>query len=92
MINWRVRIANKHFWLALIPALLLLVQAAGRLFGLTLDFGELGNTLKEIINDAFSVLVIIGIVNDPTTDGLGDSNRAMTYDVPYKDRTSIEEE
>ena len=37
MINWKVRIKNKTFWLSLIPALLLLAQALGAVFGLSLD-------------------------------------------------------
>lgn len=85
MINWKVRFKNRDFWLALIPAVILLIQAIGKLFGLSFDLGEVGNNLKEIVNDLFLVLVIMGIVNDPTTDGIGDSNRAMTYNEPWSD-------
>lgn len=84
-INWKVRIANKEFWLTLIPAVLLLIQAIGAPLGLVLDFGELGNQLLAIVNAVFAVLAILGIVQDPTTNGMGDSNLAMTYDVPKKD-------
>ena len=38
-INWKVRIRNKNFWLALIPALLLLVQVVAAPFGYKWDFG-----------------------------------------------------
>lgn len=85
MINWRVRIRNKNFWLALIPAILVLVQLIAALFGYTIDLGEIGNKLIAIVNAVFVLLAILGIVNDPTTDGLNDSNRAMTYNVPNKD-------
>lgn len=85
MINWRVRIRNKNFWLALIPAILVLVQLIAALFGYTIDLGEIGNKLIAIVNAVFVLLTILGIVNDPTTDGLSDSNRAMTYNVPNKD-------
>lgn len=84
-INWKVRIANKDFWMAMIPAVLLLIQAIGAPLGLVLDFGELGNQLLEIVNAVFTVLAIWGIVNDPTTNGMGDSKQAMTYAVPKKD-------
>ena len=40
MINWKVRIKNKNFWIALIPAVLLLVQVIAAVFGYTLDLGE----------------------------------------------------
>lgn len=85
MINWIVRIKNKQFWLALIPAVLLLAQVVAAVFGYTLDLGELGNRLLDVVNALFAVLVILGVVTDPTTDGVGDSERAMGYDRPYKD-------
>ena len=81
-INWKVRLVNKNFWLSLIPAVLLLVQAVGAPLGLTLDFGELGNQLLAIINAVFAVLAILGIVQDPTTKGLTDSEQAMGYTEP----------
>ncbi len=82
MINWRVRVKNKVFWMSVIPAVLLLVQAAAATFGYKLDFGELGNNLLAVVNAAFGVLAILGIVTDPTTEGVSDSQRALTYDVP----------
>ena len=79
-INWRVRVKNKTFWLTLIPAVLLLVQAASAPFGYTWDFAVLNQQLAAIINALFSVLAILGVVNDPTTKGIGDSERALMYD------------
>ena len=81
-INWKVRLVNKNFWLSLIPAVLLLIQAVGAPLGMTLDFGELGNQLLAIVNAVFAVLAILGIVQDPTTKGISDSKRAMTYEEP----------
>ena len=83
-INWKVRIRNKNFWLAIIPALLLLVQVVASVFGFTLDLGELGGKLLAVVNAAYAVLAILGIVNDPTTEGINDSALAMTYDEPKK--------
>lgn len=82
MINWKVRVKNKNFWIALIPAILLLIQVVAAVFGLKLDLGELGNKLIAVVNAAFTVLTILGIVTDPTTSGIGDSEQAMTYNVP----------
>lgn len=81
-INWTVRIKNKNFWLAVIPAVLLLVQAVAAVFGFTLDLGDIGNKLIAVVNAAFGVLVVLGVVNDPTTAGMSDSNRAMNYKKP----------
>ena len=83
-INWSVRVRNKTFWLALIPALLLLVQAVGAVFGLTLDLSEMGDKLLTVVNTLFAVLATLGVVTDPTTSGLGDSALALTYDEPKK--------
>lgn len=81
-INWKVRIKNKAFWIALIPALVLLIQGVAAVFGFTLDLGDLGNRILAVIEAAFLVLSILGIVNDPTTESLSDSDNAMTYDKP----------
>lgn len=81
-INWLVRIKNKNFWFAIIPAMLLLVQVVAAVFGFSLDLGELGNKLLAVVNAAFGVLAIMGIVTDPTTKGISDSEQAMTYQKP----------
>ena len=62
-INWIVRIKNKAFWVALIPAVLLLIQ---------------------VVAAVFAVLVILGVVTDPTTKGITDSDQALTYTEPKK--------
>lgn len=82
MINWKVRVKNKTFWLSLIPAVLLLVQVVAAVFGVSLDLGDLGNRLLAVVNALFAVLAILGVVNDPTTAGVSDSARALTYDKP----------
>ena len=82
MINWKVRILNKTFWITLVPALALLLQTFLSVFNIRLDFGDTTEKLIVFINALFAVLVIIGIVNDPTTSGVSDSTRAMTYERP----------
>lgn len=81
-INWKVRTRNKSFWLALIPAVLLLVQVCAAPFGYEWDFGVLNAQLAAIVNALFSVLAILGIVADPTTEGMGDSEQALSYEKP----------
>lgn len=85
MINWTVRIKNKNFWLAVIPAVLLLIQTVAAVFGYTIDVGDIGNRLIAVVNAAFGVLVILGVVNDPTTAGISDSKQAQNYITPRKD-------
>ena len=86
-INWTVRIKNKTFWLSLIPAVLLLIQVVAAVFGFTLDLGDLGDKLIAVVNALFAVLVILGIVTDPTTEGIRDSSQALTYTEPKKEIT-----
>ena len=83
-INWVVRVKNKNFWLTLIPAVLLLIQVLVAPFGYQWDFGVLNEQLAAIVNALFAVLMILGIVNDPTTDGIADSKQALTYKTPKK--------
>ena len=81
-INWKVRIKNKNFWLTIIPAVLLVVQPILTLCGVTIDLGEVGNALLAVVDSVFVVLALLGIVTDPTTKGIGDSEQAMTYKKP----------
>lgn len=81
-INWQVRIRNKAWWLSFVPAVLLLAQAVGSLFGYKWDFMVLNQQITAVINAAFTVLALMGIVNDPTTAGLKDSTQAMGYAEP----------
>jgi phi LC3 family holin len=85
MINWTVRIKNKNFWLAVIPAVLLLIQAVAAVFGFTLDLGDIGNKLIAVVNAVFGVLVVLGVVVDPTTAGISDSKQARGYNWPKED-------
>lgn len=84
-INWKVRIKSKTFWLAVIPAVLLLIQAVAAVFGYTLDLGDLGNRLVDVVNTLFVALTTIGVVTDPTTAGISDSQQALTYTEPKED-------
>lgn len=84
-INWIVRIKNKAFWMAFVPAVLLLIQTVAALFGFQIDLGEIGDKILAIVNAVFVVLAILGIVTDPTTEGVSDSEQAMTYTVPKDD-------
>lgn len=84
MINWKVRLKNKAFWLSIIPAALLLVQVIASVFNIGLDLTGLSEKLIAVANAIFAVLAILGIVNDPTTPGMSDSDQAMTYTEPGK--------
>ena len=90
-INWKVRIKNKAFWLAVIPAIALVAQAVAAVFGYNIDLTTMVGKLQAVVNAVFALLVILGIVVDPPTNGIEDSNRAMTYDEPWRDLPDGEE-
>lgn len=85
MINWEVRIKNKMFWLAIIPAVILLIQSVAAVFGFTINLAEISGKLIDVVEAVFVVLAIIGVVADPTTEGISDSAQALTYDKPKKE-------
>lgn len=85
-INWTVRIKNKAFWVAIIPAVLLLAQQVCALFGFELSIAGISEQLIAIVGTVFSVLALVGVVNDPTVATLSDSKQAMTYTEPKNDK------
>ena len=84
MINWKVRIKNKMFWVSLIPALVLLIQAVAEVLGITVDLSGISGELLRVVEALFVVLAILGIVTDPTTAGIVDSKDALNYEEPKK--------
>lgn len=85
MINWKVRFRNKAFWLAFIPAVIMVVKTFGHALGFELDLTTVNADLSACVDAVFMLLAVIGIVVDPTTDGIYDSYQALTYDEPKKD-------
>lgn len=73
MINWKLRLQRADFWVALVGLLTLLAQQLGF---------ELPSNISAITNTLLSIAVLVGLVNDPTTAGLGDSQRALGYHEP----------
>lgn len=86
MINWKVRFKNKTFWITLIPAVIILLQTVLALFGVVWDGASLSTSLVTITNMIFVILAILGVVVDPTTEGIDDSAQAMTYTEPKETR------
>ena len=83
-INWKVRIKNKTFWITIIPALIVLIHAVANALGYNLDLSGYGDKLIAVVEAVFVLLGILGIVVDPTTAGVKDSDRALTYNEPRK--------
>ena len=84
MINWNVRLRNKGFVLALVSALIVAVQMVFKMLGFHLNLNGFSANVIDVINSIFVVLTILGVVTDPTTQGISDSEQALTYDKPRK--------
>nr|DAW37705.1 MAG TPA: holin [Caudoviricetes sp.] len=76
-INWKLRLQHKSFWVALIGLLVILSQQLGIKF--------LPDNVADITNTILAIGVLVGVITDPTTAGLGDSNQALGYDKPKED-------
>ena len=84
-INWKVRFKNKMWCISFASAIIVFVQVVASLFGYALDLGDVLNKVKDIINAAFVILALLGIVTDPTTAGVSDSDQALSYKNPKED-------
>lgn len=80
-INWKVRLRQKPFLVASFSALLIFVQTAGALFGFHLS-DAFGAKITDAFNTLLSLLVILGVVIDPTTKGINDSEQVKQYTEP----------
>lgn len=83
-INLKVRLKNKVFWIAFIPALLMLIKAVANVFGFNIELIDVEGNLLAVVEAVFVLLSLIGVVTDPTTEGISDSERALSYDEPNK--------
>lgn len=88
-INWKVRFKNKT-WLSLFLAMII-----GFAFNMLALFDVYPpiteNQILNIVNQFLTFLGLIGVLVDPTTAGIGDSERAMSYEEPWSDLPDDEE-
>lgn len=87
-INWKLRLKNKAVLVSLIGAVLVFISSIGQSFGL--DLSGLVKNAESIATAIISVLVMVGIVADPTTKGVSDSGIALDYDKP-RNSENVEE-
>ncbi|HBB6316308.1 TPA: phage holin [Escherichia coli] len=80
MINWKIRIKQKTFWVAIISAAFLFAQSIAKVFGY--DIQVYTEQLTDTLNSVLGILVLMGVIQDPTTKGVGDSRQALEYEEP----------
>ena len=84
-INWKVRLKNKSFWIGLVGVIGSFVVSMASLLGVNLDLTGVESIATTVISTVFMVLSMLGVVVDPTTSGIKDSEQALTYTSPKKD-------
>lgn len=89
-INWKVRLKNPLWWIGLLGVICTAMGVSPEMFT---DWSILWENLLALLKNPFLlgsvVVAIIGYNTDPTTSGMSDSARALTYSTPHKDRKVI---
>ena len=87
--NWKVRFRNKT-WLSMFISLIVgFVFNILKMFDIVPVITE--NMVLNIVGQVLTLLGLLGVLIDPTTAGINDSNRAMTYEEPWEDKEADDE-
>lgn len=89
-INWKVRFKNKTWLTMFISIVVGFIFNVLRLFDIFPVVTE--NTIMGIVSQVLTFLGLIGVLVDPTTAGIGDSERALSYNEPWSDPPSGDDE
>lgn len=79
-INLKVRMRNPVFWFTFIPAVLTCVYSVLGCFGIVPAISQ--DTIMQTVTPFITVLTTVGVLVDPTTKGVNDSENALTYTQP----------
>lgn len=83
-VNWKVRLRNRQFWAGLVGALGTCALAVAGVLGegVAAEVSPWVDACLKVATALLSALTLLGVVVDPTTEGVGDSEQAMSYEVP----------
>ena len=79
-INWKVRLRQPAFWIATIPVVITFVYSILALADIVPTVTE--ERIQNLFLTVVTILAQLGIIIDPTTKGICDSESAMKYDKP----------
>lgn len=79
-INWKLRGQNKVTLVSIMALVVAFVYQVLGMFGVVPKVAE--SDIVNLLTMLIDILVAIGVVTDPTTKGLNDSERAMGYEEP----------
>ena len=85
-INIPVRLKNPWFWVGLGGVILSAMGVSPEIFT---SWGAVWEAVVNLFSNPFMlvsvVLAVLGVFVDPTTAGISDSKRAMSYKSPFKE-------
>lgn len=82
-INWKLRFMNKASLLSLLSIIVAFAYQIASFFDVVPPVSQ--EQIIQFITLGLTLLVSIGIITDPTTHGVSDSNQAMEYEEPKKE-------
>lgn len=85
-INIPVRFKNPWFWVGLCGTILAAMGVSPEMFN---SWGAVWEAMVNMVSNPYMlvsvVLAVLGVFVDPTTSGISDSKRAMSYKSPVKE-------
>jgi len=82
-LNWKVRFKNKVWLSTFISLIIGFVYNVLNMFDIAPVITQ--NAVTQVVGQVLTLLGLLGVLVDPTTEGINDSNRAMSYDEPWRD-------
>lgn len=82
-INWKVRFKNKVWLSTFISMIIGFVYNILAMFDIAPVITQ--NAVTQVVGQVLTLLGLLGVLVDPTTEGVNDSNRAMAYEEPWRD-------
>lgn len=89
-VNWKVRFKNKTWLTSFFAAIITFIYTMLGMFDIYPEVTK--NDVGEIVSSVLMFLSLIGVIVDPTTQGLDDSERALEYEEPWIDKPEDKEE
>lgn len=81
-INWKVRFKNKTWLLSFIALVLTFAYNVLSMFDIVPSVTQ--QEIMDAVTAILTILAAVGVIIDPTTEGISDSEKAMTYEEPKK--------
>jgi phi LC3 family holin len=86
-VNWKVRFKNKAWLCSFFSLIISFIYTLLSMFDVFPAITQ--NTVMQVLNQVLTMLGLLGVIQDPTTVGLNDSKRALSYEEPWDDDVDV---